>query len=32
MRAALTRWAGHLERFVTGSGEVKVIKLEGNRI
>jgi integrase len=32
MCAALTRWANHIERVVTGSGEVKVIKLKGNRI
>jgi len=32
MRAALTRWAGHLERVVTGGGEAKVIKLKGHRI
>ncbi len=32
MCAALTRWAEHVERVVTGSGEVKVIKLKGNRI
>jgi hypothetical protein len=30
MCAALTRWAEHVER--VGSGEVKVVKLEGNRI
>lgn len=32
MCAALTRWAEHVERVVTGSGEVKVIELKGNRI
>ena len=32
MCAALTRWGEHVERVVTGSGEVKVIKLKGNRI
>jgi hypothetical protein len=31
-RAALGRWANHIERVVTGSGEVKVIKMKGNRI
>jgi hypothetical protein len=28
----LGRWANHIERVVTGSGEVKVIKMKGNRI
>jgi hypothetical protein len=32
MCAALTRWAEHVERAVTGGGEVKVIKLKGSRI